>query len=212
MKKTGILLLITAALSVALASAAFAQGGGKHNHQRATFEAALAPLNGSGATGTATLDLKGNKLSTDIASEGLAENLPHAQHIHGRAQAESECPTIAADQDGDGLVNTAEGLPAYGPILVSLTTSGDTSPASGLAVDRFPVADAGGSLDYSRSFAVRGRVGANLDDLHIVQHGVDLNNNGVYDFEAAGASELDPDLPQEATIPASCGKIEPIGG
>ena len=59
---------------------------------------------------------------------------------------------------------------------------------------------------------MRGRVGANLDDLHIVQHGVDLNNNGVYDFEAAGASELDPDLPQEATIPASCGKIEPIGG
>jgi hypothetical protein len=216
LKKTGTLLLITAALSVALASAAFAQGGGQQNQQRATFVAALAPLNGSGATGTAALDLKGNRLGTYVASEGLAENLPHAQHIHGRAQAESECPTIAADAppngNGDGLVNTAEGLPDYGPILVSLTTEGDTSPASGLAVDRFPVAEADGSLEYSRTFAVKGRVGANLDELHIVQHGVDLNNNGVYDFEAAGASELDPSLPQEATIPASCGKIEPIDG
>jgi hypothetical protein len=45
----------------------------------------------------------------------------------------------------------------------------------------------------------------------IVQHGVDLNNNGRYDFRAAGASELDPSLPQEATIPANCGVINPIG-
>ena len=51
----------------------------------------------------------------------------------------------------------------------------------------------------------------NLGDFAIVQHGVDLNDNGVYDFEAAGASELDPSLPQEATIPANCGVINPVG-
>jgi hypothetical protein len=39
---------------------------------------------------------------------------------------------------------------------------------------------------------------------------VDLNGNGVYDFEAAAASELDPSLPQEATIPANCGVINPV--
>ena len=32
----------------------------------------------------------------------------------------------------------AEGVPDYGPILKSLTTTGDTSPKSSLAVDRFP--------------------------------------------------------------------------
>jgi hypothetical protein len=31
----------------------------------------------------------------------------------------------------------------------------------------------------------------------------------VYDFKAAGKSELDPSLPQEATIPATCGVINP---
>jgi hypothetical protein len=40
--------------------------------------------------------------------------------------------------------------------------------------------------------------------------GVDLNDNGRYDFKAAGKSELDPSLPQEATIPATCGVINPV--
>jgi hypothetical protein len=167
-------------------------------------------LNGSGASGNAKLTLQGNKLDAKINSHGLAPELPHAQHIHGMAQAISECPTLAADQDGDGLVNTAEGLPSYGPIAVSFTTRGDTSPDSGLAVDRFPVANSGGSVNYKRTFAIPSQVANNLGKFAIVQHGVDLNGNGEYDFEAAGASELDPSLPQEATIPANCGVIDPM--
>ena len=112
------------------------------------------------------------------------------------AQAISECPTLAADQNGDGLINTVEGLPSYGPIAVSFTTTGDTSPSSGLAVDRFPVANPGGSVNYKRTFEVSDEVAENLGDFAIVQHGVDLNGNGGYDFEAAAASELAPSLPQ----------------
>ena len=41
----------------------------------------------------------------------------------------------------------------------------------------------------------------------IVIHGVDHNGNGTYDFEGAGASELDPTLPAEATDPALCGVL-----
>jgi hypothetical protein len=41
----------------------------------------------------------------------------------------------------------------------------------------------------------------------IVIHGVDHNGNGTYDFEGAGASELDPSLPAEATDPAVCGVL-----
>lgn len=41
----------------------------------------------------------------------------------------------------------------------------------------------------------------------IVLHGVDYNNNGEYDFDSAGPSELDSSLPAEATDPATCGVL-----
>ncbi len=203
LKKSGVALVFVGAAYVSLIPAAFAQEA---------FQADLAPLNNSGASGTANLALEGDQLTTDIASEGLAPNLPHAQHIHGLEQAMSECPTLANDQDGDGLVNTTEGAPSYGPILTSLTTEGDTSPESGLAVDRFPMANEDGTLTYGRTFGVPSTVAERLGEFAIVQHGVDLNGNGMYDEEAAGPSDLDPSLPQEATIPANCGRILPISG
>jgi hypothetical protein len=156
------------------------------------------------------LEKNGKKVGIKIHTRGLAPKLPHAQHIHGFKKAVSECPTMA-DAGRDNVLTTTEGLPDYGPIQVSLTTKGDTSPASALAVDRFPVANAKGSVDYERTLMVSANVAKNLGKKAIVQHGVDLNDNGRYDFKAAGKSELDPSLPQEATIPANCGVINPIG-
>jgi hypothetical protein len=203
LKKSGVALVLVGAAYMSLTPAAFAQD---------MFQADLEPLNNSGASGTANLALEGDQLTTDIASEGLAPGLPHAQHIHGLEQAMSECPTILNDQNGDNLVNTTEGEPSYGPILTSLTTEGDTSPESALAVDRFPVANEDGTLTYDRTFGVPANVADRLEEFAIVQHGVDLNGNGVYDEEAAGPSDLDPSLPQEATIPANCGVIVPVSG
>jgi hypothetical protein len=203
LKKSGVALVFVGAAYMSLTPAAFAQD---------MFQADLAPLNNSDASGTANLALEGDQLTTDIASEGLAPGLPHAQHIHGLEQAMSECPTILNDQNGDNLVNTTEGEPSYGPILTSLTTEGDTSPESALAVDRFPVANEDGTLTYDRTFGVPANVADRLEEFAIVQHGVDLNGNGVYDEEAAGPSDLDPSLPQEATIPANCGVIVPVSG
>jgi hypothetical protein len=218
-KKLGLALLLAVAMSLSLVSVAFANGGdrddrvshdeqAKHEHGD-HFQADLKPLNRSGAEGHAILEKEGtNKLETEIHTKGLAAKLPHAQHIHGFKKAVSECPTLAASGD-DNLITTAEGLPSYGPIQVSLTTKGDTSPKSALAVDRFPVANAKGSVEYERTFSVPSNVAKNLGKKVIVQHGVDLNDNGRYDFKAAGKSELDPSLPQEATIPATCGVINP---
>jgi hypothetical protein len=203
----GIVLVLVAALSVSLASVAFAQGTTAQRY----FKAELNPLNRSGAEGTAIVKKDGRQLTTRIFTEDMAPNLPHAQHIHGFEQAVSECPTLAADDNGDGLVNTAEGLPSYGPIQASLTTRGDTSPDSALAVSRFPVANSVGLLRYERTITVPRDVARGLGRMAIVQHGVDLNHNGRYDFKSAGRSELDPSLPQEATIPANCGVINPVG-
>jgi len=219
--KLGLALLLAVALSLSLVSVAFANGGdrdghdeqGKHeqgNHEHGEhFKAHLNPLNSSGAEGHAMLEKEGTKkVETEIHTKGLAAKLPHAQHIHGFKKAVSECPTLAAS-GSDNLITTAEGLPSYGPIQVSLTTTGDTSPKSALAVDRFPVANANGTVEYERTLMVSADMAKNLGKKAIVQHGVDLNDNGKYDFEAAGKSELDPSLPQEATIPATCGVINP---
>jgi hypothetical protein len=223
-KKLGLALLLAVAMSMTLVGVAFANGGdrdhrdghddqGNHehgNHEHGEhFKADLKPLNRSGAEGHAILEKEGNKkVETEIHTKGLAPKLPHAQHIHGFKKAVSECPTLALS-GRDNLITTVEGVPAYGPIQVSLTTTGDTSPKSGLAVDRFPVANAKGTVEYERSLSVSADVAKNLGKKAIVQHGVDLNDNGKYDFEAAGKSELDPSLPQEATIPATCGVINP---
>ena len=171
------------------------------------FRVQLEELNSSGASGTAKLRLKGTTLDIRLDATGLTPGLVHAQHIHGTGI--SECPPPDA-AGGDGILSTADGVPFYGPVVTSLTTEGDTSPAAGLAIEIMPVADANGELHYRRSIEVPVAVAADLSAFQIVQHGVDFNANGGYDF-SSGPSELNPAFPQEATAPATCGTIDQRG-
>lgn len=197
------LLLAAAGMLVAAAPAAAAD----HESQ---FDGSLAPLNGSGSMSSAMVWVEGTSLTVEISGTGFVPGAPHAQHLHGDASGMAfECPTAAdverLDEDGDGLLNTLEAAVMYGGVMVSLTTEGDTSGDSALAVDRFPVADDNGNIEYSRTFEVSQDVADSLENLHIVQHGVDLNGNGEYDGEAR--SSLDDSLPLEATLPATCGEL-----
>ena len=202
----------SAALAVALVpNTAVASGGGDDDHGRHhgnAKHAHLDPLNNSGVKGHAKVKSSHRKLHIEVEARGLAKNLPHAQHIHYGEQARNECPTVKDDTNGDFRLTTAEGVPAYGPIAVSLTKSGDTSPTSGLAVDRFPTAPRG-MIDYERRTSTSKAVARAIRDGEgvVVIHGVDYNGNGTYDFDSAGASELDPSLPAEATDPAVCGVL-----
>ncbi|WP_305785706.1 hypothetical protein [Symbioplanes lichenis] len=189
----------------------------------------LDALNKSGSTGTATLTAMDNgDLKVSIRSKGLVPNSPHAQHMHGSTDGmDFHCPDMSADKDGDGYLTTEEGVPMYGDIFVSLTTKGDTTKASGLAVDRMPTADAQGNLSYDRTIAAadlpKGTL-EHLKDLHVVEHGIDANNNGKYDMDALGESTLAKSaglsgIPEEATDPANCGMVSgaaagsvPVGG
>jgi hypothetical protein len=160
------------------------------------------------------VEVKGTRIDVTVAASGLLADNPHAAHIHFGADARHECPVAGDDASGDGTLNTTEGGPAYGPIVVSLTESGDTSPKSGLAVDRFSTAP-GGKIHYSRgSIHVSAGVARAIADGQsvVVIHGVDHNHDGKYD--GSTKSDLDPSLPTEATDPAICGVLSaaPAGG
>jgi hypothetical protein len=171
-----------------------------------TFRGQINSLNDSAASAnaTATLDESTNQLDVRINGQGFAA-APHAQHIHGVQSGQSTCPTVGqVDEDGDGFASTPEGQTTYGPIQASLTTEGDTSPDSALAVERFPTYETG---TYSRTIQLSQDVASELDRLHIVMHGNDVNGNGEYDAGDIGMSPLNEELPFEATMPAACGTL-----
>lgn len=185
------------------------------------YQIDLEQLNDSGSKGTVMLSARGQELTVWIKSEGMVPGQPSAQHLHGSTEGHDfVCPDDSADKDGDGILNNTEATVHYGDINIALTVSGDTDAAtSGLAVDRMPVADKEGKITYKRTLQVSQDVIDHIKDLHVVQHGIDPNNNDKYDFEGAGKSELDPKLPQEATAPTNCGEVKgaaigsvPVGG
>ena len=200
----------TAMLSLPLSAAADTTVGAK-----------LVEQNGSGASGTATLTaMADGGLKVTIRSQGLVPGQPHAQHIHGSTGgAHFMCATMKNDADGDGVLTNEEAAGEYGTIFFPLTTRGGARPEDGLAVDRMPVASPEGRLDYERTFTpdmVPDDLLEHLSSLHVVQHGIDVNDNDEYDMAALGVSTFAKNLgadnvPEEATNPASCGVVEGAG-
>lgn len=167
----------------------------------------LDALNNSGTTGDVMVDVNGNQATVTMEVTGAAETFmdgpfPHAQHIH--IGADGVCPPPEADTDGDGAVNVAEGMPFYGDIATSLTTEGDSSADSALAVERFP---GGSAYTYERTLTIDDTTSQAIQDgtAVIVVHGVDPTK---LSEEAQGKqSELDDSLPLAATLPAACGAL-----
>ncbi len=178
-------------------------------------ELAPVPVNGVDASGQGMVQISGTTLSFTLAAQGLLADAPHAAHIHFGQEARHECPTVS-DNNAAALggethpeehFTTTEGAPAYGEIVVSLTTTGDTSPESGLAVDRFAVGD---DFEYSRGdVQVTEEVAQSIlaGESVVVVHGVDYDGDGTYSPGERGMSDLDPSLPGEATDPALCGVL-----
>jgi hypothetical protein len=187
-----------------------------------TVKAKLVEQNGSGATGTVSLTaLDNGGLRVVIRSQGLVPGQPHAQHIHGSAHGgHFGCPTLDKnDKDGDGVLTNEEATGEYGTVFVALTTEGGSTPQDGLDVKRMPVADSEGRVNYERTFpaeVVPEGLVKHLSSVHVVQHGIDHNNNGKYDVDALGVSTFAEslgakDVPEEATNPASCGVVQGAG-
>lgn len=204
-KLVGPLMALIAAVAIAAAPVMASAG---------TFRATTSPVQnttagpGLNVRGSATLTLHGLNLTAHIVASGLSPSLPHLMHIHGVIGAQNDCPNAsdiaALDTNRDGFIATAEGLPRYGPIDVTFSTSGDTSPAAALTLSTAVMADSAGNIDYTRSFTIPKAVAKDLSDLHVVIHGADLNGNHSYD---GVDGSLGAGIPLEAELPVSCGAI-----
>ncbi len=172
-----------------------------------SYQAQLDALNGSGASGTITLQLNGDQATISEKVSGLAASFmgapyPHVQHIHGGGMG--KCPTAAADTNGDGVVNVKEGAPSYGAIQTTLSTSGDTSAAAGTDLK---IAPSGGSYTLERTITLDAATLASVKGgtAVVVAHGLDP---ATLSAQAQGEkSEIVPSLPLAATSPALCGVL-----
>lgn len=178
-----------------------------------TYQVNLTGLNNSGASGSGTVTVNGNSVTVNIRATGLSASLPHAMHMH--VGGRNVCATPSDDRNGNKLVGSREAEAASGPVRVSLTTSGDTSANSALAVDRFASANAQGVLTYNRTFNLpSGVTAASLAQATIDIHGVASQFGDKTKYDGAERSDLDNALPAETTLPAACGKLStaPTGG
>jgi len=212
-RKASVILAVSAAGALGVGGVATA--GHDDARMRQHHKAMLEPVphdlqadHGSNVRGTAHVMRRGNRVMVKVRARGLSPRMPHAVHIHGKNAGElAFCP--GADRRAgivdDRLIETAEGVPDYGPVQVSFTTRGDTSENSVLALDRFPVALRNGTLHYTRTFSIPSAVAQRLEEKHIVVHGDDLDRDGKY-----GGRTTALGAPLEGELPVACGQLKRI--
>jgi hypothetical protein len=203
-----VLAVAAPAALVALPLAVMAPGVAGAQTSTTTYQANLQPLNHATGSGTLMLQLSGNQATVTEDVQGLAAtfnggNYPHVQHIHIGGQG--MCPSTSADANGDGVISTTEGGPAYGGIGTTLSVSGDTSPAAGTNVT---IAPSGAGFHYSRTVTLDSKTlsAVKANNAVIVVHGLDPST---LSQQAQGEkSDLVPSLPLAATSPALCGPLQ----
>ncbi|MDT4893852.1 MAG: hypothetical protein QOE97_2887 [Pseudonocardiales bacterium] len=171
------------------------------------YQATLSALNHSSGSGSIMVMLNGDQATITEHFSGLAATFngspyPHVQHIH--IKGKGQCPTAAADANGDGVISTTEGAPAYGPIGTTLSTSGDSSPKAGTTLT---VAPSGSNADYTRTITLDAATISSLTagTAVVVVHGLDPATLSAK--AQAEKSDLVPSLPLAATSPALCGTL-----
>jgi hypothetical protein len=165
-----------------------------------SYNGTLTALNGSGVTGTFTIEQRGQgQIRINIQATGIERSEGvNVGHIHGLpGSANATCPTEAQDDDGDGFVELAEGLETYGPIILNL---GDVDP------------DDDGVVNYSQTFnlntssSFEGTKNKNdLLPLHlreIVLHGKTLAAG-----QGSNGGEADGSPGYKVVLPVACGAI-----
>ncbi len=203
-----------AAAAVLALTGASALPGSSHGFFGTNHVAVLSPLNQGEhtvdsttftiptANGVAAINQRGDRITVVVGVSGVEPMALHPQHIH----AGPECPDMSADVNGDGFLDVIEGIPDYGPILVSLDNNLGNFEAS---LD-FPVANAQGQYFYLEQASqshleMELKEALRLEDRHVVIHGIDPN------APLPASVQSLPGLPAQATLPVACGELNRVG-
>jgi hypothetical protein len=156
------------------------------------------------------VQLQANGAVVSLSASGLLNGASHAMHFHAGGQGICPPASAARIHHGNRAISTTNGGPFYGGPVTALTTRGDTSPASILAFNRFPVT---GAFTYERRIPLPAEVVRLIrqGNAVVVIHGIDYNHNGIYDG-VLDRSELDRKYFGETTAPALCGPLVPGSG
>ena len=168
-----------------------------------TQRGTLTALNASGATGTVSLQLRGDRfLTVQIDATGLEAGVPHVGHIHGLVvdsrPADSNCPTTAQDTDHDSFVELAEGQVTYGPIIIPF---GNVDPNMDGIVHFSHTYDLNDSSIYAAGFDKSDVLPIDLRE--VVLHGMTLQAG-----QGSDGGEADGTAGFKAVLPVTCGDIE----
>lgn len=201
----GLVALVVIAGAIAAVIALSSGGSSTPAGQPFRADTLPVPTNRVTGDGSASVVLNGTTADVSVNTNGLLNGSPHAIHIHAGGQGICPQASAARPHNGHLSISTGDGLKAYGPPQVSLTTSGDTSANSRIDFSRYPTT---GAIRYQRTIAVPAGVAGAIaaGNAVVVVHGIDYNNNGIYD-DVLGTSDLSKHLPGEATAPALCGPL-----
>ena len=214
MRKSVFVAAGSAAAVVLALTGASALPGSHHGFFGNNYVAALSPLNeGTHTVDSATIEIptarglavinqRGDTITVAIGVTGVVPGALHPQHIH----AGPRCPDMSADVNHDGFLDVIEGLPDYGPILVSLDEDLNSFEPS---LD-FPIANPQGQYFYteqaSKAHLERElKEALRLEDRHVVIHGI------AADAPLPASVQSLPGLPAQATLPVACGELHPVG-
>jgi hypothetical protein len=205
--------LLATGAAAALPAPAGAQETATNSKANAKYVARLSALNttvtGRAATGMATFAITGDSLTIVVEASGLPKDIGHWQHLHGFTDArQASCPTLAADANGDGIVDLIETEPMAGTTMVPLN---DDPVAMDIPHDTYPKASATGTLHYRKTVPLSALQVAfgkafdgqklDLDRRVVFVHGIPAAGK----LQASVAS-LGP-IPAQVTLPIACGRI-----
>lgn len=173
--------IAAAAAAITLTTAVAATPAAASNRAAVDF-GVLTELNDSGVHGVVVMVERAGRLRVNLVAIGLEPRRLHVHHIHGFGDGtQAGCPDMSLAGD-DGVLSFAEGLPVYGPVVITLGQ--DVTRHRHLAYSRtFTTTDAG---------APETSLGA-FDQYVVVVHGM-TNSSGF-----------------EPTQPVACAVIRSLG-